>query len=150
MTHKGQTVTCRFCGETGHVQMNCEKRMLEFPKLGHTFYNQETDNLIKKSKFVQIHAQNRDAVANSFLRFVSEVPINLSKKRKLLTEPLVDVTGEEIQSIRILDKACSTPTLHSQKTVICDANKIVLNDIGEGMRSDNIVNENLTELPIKD
>ena len=33
VTYKGQTVTCRFCGETGHVQMNCEKRMLEFPKL---------------------------------------------------------------------------------------------------------------------
>ena len=83
VTYKGQTVTCRFCGETGHVQMNCEKRMLEFPKLGHTFYNQETDNMIKKSKFVQMHAQKRDAVANSSLPFVSEAPINLSKKRKL-------------------------------------------------------------------
>ena len=48
VTSKGQAVTCRFRGETGHVQMNCEKRMLEFPKLGHTFHNQETDNLMKK------------------------------------------------------------------------------------------------------
>ena len=79
VTNKGQTVTCRFCGETGQVQMNCEKRMLEFPKLSHTFYNHETDNLIKKSKFVQMHAQKRDAVANSSVPFVSEEPINLSK-----------------------------------------------------------------------
>ena len=76
VTKKGQTVTCRFCGETDHVQMNCEKHMLEFPKLSHTFYNQERDNLIKKSKFVQLHAQKRDVVANSSLPFVSEAPIN--------------------------------------------------------------------------
>ena len=48
VSYKGQAVSCRSCGETGHVQMNCEKRMLEFPKLGHTFHNQETDNMIKK------------------------------------------------------------------------------------------------------
>ena len=35
---QGLVVTCRFCGETGHIQMNCEKRMLEFPKPGHTCY----------------------------------------------------------------------------------------------------------------
>ena len=44
---KQQAVTCRFCGETGHVQMNCEKRMLEFPKTRPYFNNQETDKLIK-------------------------------------------------------------------------------------------------------
>ena len=111
VTYKGQTVTSRFCGETGHVQMNCEKRMLEFPKLSHTFYSQETDNTIKKSKFVQMHAQKRDAVANSSLPFVSETPINLSKKRKLFAEPRVDLTGEEIQSVRLFDKVCcSAPT----------------------------------------
>ena len=81
VTYKGQTVTCRFCGETGHVQMNCGKRMLEFPKLDHSFYNQETNNMIKKSKFVQMHAQKRDAMANSSLPFVSEAPINLSKNK---------------------------------------------------------------------
>ena len=25
VTYKGQTITCRFCPETGHVQINCEK-----------------------------------------------------------------------------------------------------------------------------
>ena len=67
--------------------------MLDFPQLGHTFYNQETDNLIKKSKFVQMHGQKRDAVANYCLTFVSEALINSSKKRKLLTEPRADLTG---------------------------------------------------------
>ena len=88
--------------------MNCEKRMLKFPKLNHTFYNQETDNLTKKSKFVQIHTQKRDVVANSFLPFLSEAPINLSKKCKLLTEPRIDLTGAEIQSVRLFDKTCSS------------------------------------------
>ena len=152
VTYKGQTVTCRFCGETGHVQMNCEKRMLEFPKLDHTFYNQETDNMIKKSKFVQMHAQKRDAVANSSLPFVSEAPINLSKKRKLLAEARVDLTSEEIRSVRLFDKVCcSTPTLQTQQAVICDAIEIDLNDsLGEEMRSDNMVNENLAVLPTED
>ena len=84
--------------------MNCEKRMLEFPKLGHTFYNQETDNMIKNSKFVQMHAQKRNDVENSSLPFVSEAPTNLSKKRKLLAEPRVDLTREEIQSVHLFDK----------------------------------------------
>ena len=50
----------------------------------------ETDNLIKKSKFVPMYAQKSDAVANSSLLFVLKAPINLSKKRKLLTELRVD------------------------------------------------------------
>ena len=83
--------------------MNSKKRMLEFPKVGHTFYNQKTDNLIKKLKFVQMHAQKRDTVANSCLPFVLETSIKLSKRRKLLTEPRVDLTGEEIQSVRLFD-----------------------------------------------
>ena len=131
--------------------MNCEKRMLEFPKLDHTFYNQETANMIKKSKFVQMHAQKRDAVANSSLSFVSEGPINLSKKRKLLVEPRVDLTSKEIQSVRLFDKVCcSTPTLQTQQAVICDSIEIDLNDslgLGEEMRSDNMMNENLAVLP---
>ena len=97
-------------------------------------------------------APKRDAVANSYLPYVSEAPINLSKKRKLLTETGVDLTGEKIQRVRLFDKTCrSTPTLQAQQTVICDANKIDLNDnLGEEMRFDNIVNENLAELPTKD
>ena len=152
VTYKGQTVTCRFCDETGHVQMNCEKRMLEFPKLDHTFYNQETDNMIKKSKFVQMHAQKRDAVANSSLPFVSKAPINLSKKRKLLAEARVDLTSKEIQSVHSFDKVCcSTPTLQTQQAVICDSIEIDLNDsLGEEMRSDDMVNENLAVLPTED
>ena len=132
--------------------MNCEKRMLEFPKLDHTFYNQETDNMIKKSKFVQMQAQKRDAVANSSLPFVSEAPINLSKKRKFLAEPRVDLTSEEIQSVRLFDKVCcSTPTIQTQQAVICDSIEIDLNDsLGEEMRSDNTVNENLAVLPTED
>ena len=90
MTYKGQAVACRFCGETDHAQKNYEKRMLEFPKLGHTFHNQETNDLITKLKFVQMHGQTGDAAANSTLSCVSEAPINLSKKRKLLTKLRVD------------------------------------------------------------
>ena len=132
--------------------MNCEKRMLEFPKLGHTFYNHETDNLNKKLKFVEMHAQKKDAVSNSSLPFVSEAPINLSKKCNISTEPRVELSGEEIRSVRFFDKVyCSTPTLQTQQAMIYDVNEIDLNDsLGEEMRSDNIVNENSTELPTED
>ena len=152
VTYKGQTIICRFSGETGHIQMNCENCMLELPKHDHTFCDQETDNMIKKSKFVQSHAQKRDAVVNSFLPFVSDASINLSKKRMLLTEPRFDLTGKEIQSVRLFDKACcSPPTLQTQQKVICNAKEIDFNDsLGEEMRSDNIVNENLEELSTED
>ena len=89
---------------------------------------------------------------NSSLPFVSGALANLSKKRKLFTEPRVDLTGKEIRSVRLFNKpCCSTPTLQTQQTVICDANEIDLNDsLGEEIRSDNVVNENLAELPIED
>ena len=99
--------------------------MLEFSKLSHTFYSQETDNLIKKSKFVQMHVKKRDAAANSSLPLVSEAPIDLSKKRNPLTEPRVDLTGEDIQSVHRFDKACCcTQTIQTQLVVICDAMKL--------------------------
>jgi len=34
VTNKGQEVTCKYHGEVGHVQVNCEKRKSEFPELG--------------------------------------------------------------------------------------------------------------------
>ena len=34
VTYPGQTATCRYCGEIGHVQSNCTKRMKDFPLLG--------------------------------------------------------------------------------------------------------------------
>ena len=56
--------------------------------------------------------------------------------------------NKEVQSVYLSDNACSTPTLPEQGAVICDANEIDLNDnLGEEMRSDNIVNENLVQLP---
>ena len=117
--------------------MNCEKRMLEFQKLGHAIHNQATDDLIRQSKFVLMHAQKRDAAANSYLPFVSEAPTNLSKKRKLLTEPRVDIPGKEIESAHLFDKACNAPTLETQEAEIYDANEIDLNNsLGEEMRSD--------------
>ena len=65
-----------------------------------------------------MHAQERDAVVNPSLLFACYG----------LTEPRVDLTGEEIQSVRLFDKASSTTTLQTQQAVICDANEINLND----------------------
>ena len=110
VTYKGQAVTRTLWGDMGYV---CEKRMLKFAKLGHTFCNQQTDNLIKKSKFVQMHARNRDAVANSSLSFCFKSSYKFVEKPQAFDriEWSVDLTGEEIQSVRLFDKACSILTL---------------------------------------
>ena len=45
----------------------------------------------------------------------------------------------------------NTPTVQAQQAVICDSNKIDSNDsLGEEMRSDNIINKNLAELPTEE
>ena len=129
VTYKGQTVTSRFCGETGHVQMNCEKRVLEFPKLSLTFYNQETDNMSKNQNLYKCMRKREmlwQILPHLFFRSACKF---VKKKRKLLAEPPVDLPGEEIQSVRHFDKVCcSTPTLLTQQAVICDSNEIDLND----------------------
>lgn len=33
VTYSGQKSTCRYCGETGHIQLNCRKRLEDFPTL---------------------------------------------------------------------------------------------------------------------
>ena len=68
-----------------------------------------------------------------------------------MIKSFVDLTGEEIQSACLFDKACcSTPTLQTQQTVICDANESDLNDsLGEEMRSKNIIYQALDKLFIK-
>ena len=122
VTYKGQTVTCRFCGETGHVQMNCEKRMLKFPKLGYTFYNQETDNLIKKLKICTNACVKKRCCGKFFLILC------FRRAYKLVENTQAFGRTEEIQSVRLFDKACSTPTSQTQQAVICDANEIDLSD----------------------
>ena len=33
VTYQGQEITCKFCGDTGHFQVHCEKRLLDYPQL---------------------------------------------------------------------------------------------------------------------
>jgi len=39
VTYQGQEITCKYCGEVGHMQVNCEKRKAEFPELGQNMRN---------------------------------------------------------------------------------------------------------------
>ena len=57
--------------------------MLEFPKLGHTFYNQETEKQPDQKIKIATNAcaKKGDAVENSSSPFVPEAPTNLLKKR---------------------------------------------------------------------
>ena len=32
MTYQGQEITCKYCGDTGHLQVHCEKRLLDYPQ----------------------------------------------------------------------------------------------------------------------
>ena len=33
VTYQGQVITCKYCGEAGHVQSECHKRAINFPAL---------------------------------------------------------------------------------------------------------------------
>ena len=42
VTYKGQKFTCKYCGEIGHKQVNCDKRAQNFPSL------QRDENIVQK------------------------------------------------------------------------------------------------------
>ena len=63
VTYQGQVITCKYCGEAGHVQSECQERAIDFPALIRNKPH-ESSTVLPETK---IHSE----------------PVNLSKKRKI-------------------------------------------------------------------
>ena len=74
VTYPGQAITCKYCGETGHMQAECKKRKSDFPALQKNSTNRYYDHFVNNS--IQIEPNNTNLINGQ------ESPINLSKKRK--------------------------------------------------------------------
>ena len=82
VTYTGQTVTCRFCAKTGHVQSNFTKKLQDFPQLG----NQST----------RITTQNADGLTmnrSNSTSSSSNEPINLSKRKRTFNNSYLKTTN---------------------------------------------------------
>ena len=62
VTYQGQVITCKYCGEAGHVQSECQERAMDFPAL----------------------TRNKPGESNTVLpeKKVHSEPVNLSKKER--------------------------------------------------------------------
>ena len=74
VTYPGQTITCKYCGETGHMQAECKKRKSDFSTLQKNSINRYYEHSANNS--IQIEPNNTNLIKEQ------ESPINLSKKRK--------------------------------------------------------------------
>ena len=96
LTYPGQELTCKYCGEKGHFQVKCDKRLNDFPQLE----KQSNDCVI---------SQNKPHSDKTELELGKEKPVNLSKKRKLTrTDSNVDLTN-------LHDEAARNHTISSDK-----------------------------------
>ena len=73
-TYPDQSIPCKYCGETGHMQAECKKLKSDFPALQKTSINRYYEHLVNNS--IQIEPNNTNLIKEQ------ESPINLSKKRK--------------------------------------------------------------------
>ena len=80
VTYPGEELTCKYCGEKGHFQAKCDKRLNDFPQLE----KQSNDCVI---------SQNKPHSDKTEFELGEEKPVNLSKKQKLArTDSNVDLT----------------------------------------------------------
>ena len=58
LTYPGQAVTCKYCGETGHMQAECKKRKSDISALQknsiNRYYEHVANNLTKLNQIIQI------------------------------------------------------------------------------------------------
>ena len=75
VTYPGQKLTCKYCGEKGHFQAKCDKRLNDFPQLD----KQSND----QGKFQNKPQSDKTEFELPKGKQFSEKPVNLSRKRKL-------------------------------------------------------------------
>ena len=75
VTYSGRAITCKCCGETGHMQAEYKKRKSDFPTLQKNNINSYHEHLVVNNS-IQIEPNNTNLINEQ------GSPINLSKKRK--------------------------------------------------------------------
>ena len=89
VTYQGQVITCKYCGEAGHVHSECHKRAIDFPAL--------------------IRSKPRESSTVLLETNVHSEPVNLSKKRKISQSKLNETASvSNTSSIKIRKQLNST------------------------------------------
>ena len=89
VTYQGQVITCKYCGEAGHVHSECYKRAIDFPAL--------------------IRSKPRESSTVLLETNVHSEPVNLSKKRKISQSKLKETDSvSTTSSIKIRKQLNST------------------------------------------
>ena len=101
VTYEGQPITCKYCGEVGHVQANCKTRAADFPQLNSSQAN------TRKTKAQAIQATTTSelrspSLTNQQINF-SQQPLNLTKKRKIDS----DISGSDNNTKVIIGTPCT-------------------------------------------
>ena len=81
VTYTGQTVTCRYCAKTGHVQSYCTKRLRDFLQLG----NQTTRITTQNADDLTMNRSNSTSSS-------SNKPINLNKRKQTFSNSNLKTT----------------------------------------------------------
>ena len=130
VTYEEQPITCKCCGEVGHVQANCKTRAADFPQL---ITNQANT---QKTKVQAIQATTTfelrsPSLTNQQINF-SQQPLNLTKKRKIDS----DISGSDNNTKVTIGTPCTNNSSEdlientsSDKIEISNANETSNNDI---------------------
>ena len=92
VTYQGQVITCKYCGEAGHVQSECQERAIDFSAL----------------------IRNKPRKSNTVLpetKAHSE-PVNLSKKRKIFQSELNETDSVSTTSSIKIHKQLNSNSNH--------------------------------------
>jgi len=87
VTYPGQESTCKYCGEPGHLQLDCEKRLSDFPQLTQNLDKRREKRSLQQQPVEKKSEQVRHGeVVENFQQARLDSPINLSKRRKLVSD----------------------------------------------------------------
>ena len=130
VTYSGQQITCKYCGNKGHVQSNCQKRLQDFPNLTS---DQSNGNIFKSASI-----ENFEISADN---------IKLPKKRKLASDlndshsnfQIAKLCAEERSDDQTLNKPKMHHNTEPQATVevlssLSDGENISTNEIDSNVQ----------------
>ena len=106
--YTGQTITCRYCQEAGHVQSNCEKRKQDFPQLG----NQHTE--IYRSNQELETVSDPSMTHRGSCSSDSTKPINLSTRKRTRSTSNLDAVESSLSKHSMLTQSQSC-NLHNHQ-----------------------------------
>ena len=107
VTYQGQVITCKYCGEAGHVQSECQERAMDFPALTRNKPG-ESNTVLPETK---VHSE----------------PVNLSKKRKISQSELNETDSVATTSSIKIRKQLNSTSNHLETDQVENQSKAVGN-----------------------